>query len=235
MPATIEDAMASQAEDFVAAFTGAGSPVPAGALVDLGDERVRIDVMRWQGQTLTAEDPNALPGLQTMAGLVGGVQTPELAGITFHEVRCRSGLNRVPTASRVPFRWTIKPYRGCNHACAFSCTRMWPWPPGRRRASRSSAEPALRLRSSYDLGLASTPPRPVLSRGAAGLGNEGAEGVRLPAMRLRQAGRGAGIQPGPFLPFRGRHMAGALPGVAVWPPVIAAVARPTYITGAANP
>lgn len=32
VPATIEDAMASQAEDFVAAFTGAGSPVPAGAL-----------------------------------------------------------------------------------------------------------------------------------------------------------------------------------------------------------
>ena len=36
--------------------------------------------MRWQGQTLTAEDPNALPGLQTMAGLVRSVQTPEFAG-----------------------------------------------------------------------------------------------------------------------------------------------------------
>ena len=79
---------------------------------------VRIESVRWQGQTLTAEDPNALPGLQTMAGLVRSVQTPEFAGITFHEVRCRSALNRVPDASRVPFRWTINPYRGCSHGCA---------------------------------------------------------------------------------------------------------------------
>ncbi len=35
-----------------------------------------------------------------MAGLVRSVQTPEFAGITFHEVRCRSALNHVPR--RVP-------------------------------------------------------------------------------------------------------------------------------------
>jgi DNA repair photolyase len=79
--------------------------------------------MRWDGQTLTTEDPNALPGLQTMAGLVRSVQTPEFAGITFHEVRCRSALNRVPDASRVPFRWTINPYRGCSHACVYCFAR----------------------------------------------------------------------------------------------------------------
>ncbi len=79
--------------------------------------------MRWQGQTLTAEDPNALPGLQTMEGLVRSVRTPEFAGITFHEVRCRSGLNRVPAASQVPFRWTINPYRGCSHACVYCFAR----------------------------------------------------------------------------------------------------------------
>src|ERR671917_1492640 len=79
--------------------------------------------MRWQGQTLTAEDPNALPGLQTMAGLVRSVQTPEFAGITFHEVRCRSALNRVPEASQVPFRWTINPYRGCSHGCVYCFAR----------------------------------------------------------------------------------------------------------------
>ena len=79
--------------------------------------------MRWQGQTLTAEDPNALPGLETMAGLVRSVQTPEFAGITFHEVRCRSALNHVPAASRVPFRWTINPYRGCSHACVYCFAR----------------------------------------------------------------------------------------------------------------
>jgi DNA repair photolyase len=79
--------------------------------------------MRWQGQTLAAADPNALPGLETMAGLVRSVQTPEFAGITFHEVRCRSALNRVPDASRVPFRWTINPYRGCSHGCVYCFAR----------------------------------------------------------------------------------------------------------------
>jgi DNA repair photolyase len=58
-----------------------------------------------------------------MAGLVRSVQTPEFAGITFHEVRCRSALNRVPDASRVPFRWTINPYRGCSHACVYCFAR----------------------------------------------------------------------------------------------------------------
>ena len=59
--------------------------------------------MRWDGQALTAVDLDALPGLGEMAGLVRSVQTPEFAGITFHEVRCRSALNRVASAARVPF------------------------------------------------------------------------------------------------------------------------------------
>ncbi|WNI28124.1 hypothetical protein RLT59_04525 [Streptomyces sp. ITFR-6] len=42
---------------------------------------------------------------------------PEFRGITFHEVRARSALNRVPGASRMPFEWTVNPYRGCSHAC----------------------------------------------------------------------------------------------------------------------
>jgi DNA repair photolyase len=79
--------------------------------------------MRWEGQTLGAEDPNALPGLETMTGLVRSVQTPEFAGITFHEVRCRSALNEVPKASRVPFHWTVNPYRGCSHACVYCFAR----------------------------------------------------------------------------------------------------------------
>ena len=79
--------------------------------------------MRWQGQALTAEDPNALPGMETMTGLVRSVQTPEFAGITFHEVRCRSALNEVPKASRVPFHWTVNPYRGCSHACVYCFAR----------------------------------------------------------------------------------------------------------------
>src|SRR5205814_1002926 len=34
----------------------------------------------------------------------------------------RSILNRVPEQSRMPFRWTINPYRGCSHACSY-CLR----------------------------------------------------------------------------------------------------------------
>ena len=39
--------------------------------------------------------------------------------MTYFEVHAKSAINRVPDASRVPFRWTINPYRGCSHACAY--------------------------------------------------------------------------------------------------------------------
>src|SRR5215831_3920768 len=45
--------------------------------------------------------------------------TPEFRGMTFFEVNARSVINRVPDASRLPFRWTINPYRGCSHACRY--------------------------------------------------------------------------------------------------------------------
>ncbi|MDL5157957.1 Rv2578c family radical SAM protein [Actinomycetospora termitidis] len=75
--------------------------------------------MRWAGQQL--EDDGALPGMPALKGLVRSVQTPEFAGITFHEVRARSVLNRVPGGSPMPFSWTVNPYRGCSHACTY-CT-----------------------------------------------------------------------------------------------------------------
>ncbi|MFJ7159072.1 Rv2578c family radical SAM protein [Streptomyces sp. NPDC101118] len=49
--------------------------------------------------------------------------TPEFRGITFHEVRARSVVNRVPGASRMPFEWTVNPYRGCSHACVYCFAR----------------------------------------------------------------------------------------------------------------
>ena len=55
--------------------------------------------------------------------MVRRFDTPEFRGITFYEVRSRSIINRVPEASRVPFRWTINPYRGCTHACFYCFAR----------------------------------------------------------------------------------------------------------------
>src|SRR5215470_2181868 len=44
---------------------------------------------------------------------------PAFRGMTFFEVQARSIINRVPDASRLPFRWTINPYRGCSHSCVY--------------------------------------------------------------------------------------------------------------------
>ena len=49
--------------------------------------------------------------------------TPGFRGMTFFEVHARSVINRVPEASRLPFRWTINPYRGCGHACVYCFAR----------------------------------------------------------------------------------------------------------------
>ena len=79
--------------------------------------------MRWQGQELGVADSAALPGLERIDGLVRSVTTPEFAGMTFHEVMCKSALNHVPSVSAMPFDWTINPYRGCSHACAYCFAR----------------------------------------------------------------------------------------------------------------
>jgi len=39
--------------------------------------------------------------------------TPVFRGMTFFEVQAKSVVNRVPESSRMSFRWTINPYRGC--------------------------------------------------------------------------------------------------------------------------
>ncbi|WP_404474634.1 Rv2578c family radical SAM protein [Microbacterium aerolatum] len=79
--------------------------------------------MRWQGQTLEDTDAAALPGLENRTGIVRSVSTPEFAGMTFHEVLAKSALNHVPGGSRMPFSWTINPYRGCSHACLYCFAR----------------------------------------------------------------------------------------------------------------
>ncbi|CAH0123121.1 MULTISPECIES: Rv2578c family radical SAM protein [unclassified Microbacterium] len=79
--------------------------------------------MRWQGQTIDDADAAALPGLENRTGIVRSVTTPEFADMTFHEVLAKSALNHVPGGSRMPFSWTINPYRGCSHACTYCFAR----------------------------------------------------------------------------------------------------------------
>ena len=47
----------------------------------------------------------------------------EYRGLEFLHVRARRIVNEVPTASRVPFRYTINAYRGCSHACVYCFAR----------------------------------------------------------------------------------------------------------------
>jgi len=77
--------------------------------------------MRWDGQAITGDSGNALVKL---SNVVRSVQTPDFAGITFHEVLAKSALNHVPGASRsMPFAWTVNPYRGCSHSCVYCFAR----------------------------------------------------------------------------------------------------------------
>lgn len=77
--------------------------------------------MRWDGQAIRADD-GALPGLERI-GLVRSVRTPQFEGITFHEVLCKSALNKVPHSTALPFQYTVNGYRGCSHACRYCFAR----------------------------------------------------------------------------------------------------------------
>ncbi|WP_328320817.1 Rv2578c family radical SAM protein [Streptomyces sp. NBC_00388] len=88
--------------------------------------------MRWDQLTGNGGNDTTTGGAGTggNAALFGAdavttrtVDTPEFRGITFHEVRARSIVNRVPGASRMPFEWTVNPYRGCSHACVYCFAR----------------------------------------------------------------------------------------------------------------
>lgn len=79
--------------------------------------------MRWQGQRIDDVDDGALPGMGTRSGFVRTVTTPDFAGVAFHEVLAKSALNHVPGPSKMPFDWTINPYRGCSHACVYCFAR----------------------------------------------------------------------------------------------------------------
>jgi DNA repair photolyase len=78
--------------------------------------------VRWDNLSVDAEQGRSLPGYREEAR-VRRFDAPEALDIRFYEVRARSALNRVPERSRMPFRWTINPYRGCAHACVYCFAR----------------------------------------------------------------------------------------------------------------
>ena len=78
--------------------------------------------VRWDNLRIEADDGERLPGYRDPA-VVRTFDAPEALGIRFHEVEARSAINAVPKRSRMPFRWTINPYRGCTHACIYCFAR----------------------------------------------------------------------------------------------------------------
>ncbi|MFE3451707.1 Rv2578c family radical SAM protein [Nonomuraea sp. NPDC059194] len=76
--------------------------------------------MRWDNLRLTdaGDDDSAMP-LFARGAVARTFDTPEFKGMTFYEIHARSIINKVPAASRVPFSYTINPYRGCSHSCTY--------------------------------------------------------------------------------------------------------------------
>ncbi|MGV9309006.1 Rv2578c family radical SAM protein [Nonomuraea sp. NPDC003727] len=80
--------------------------------------------MRWDNLRLTdaGGDDSTLP-LFARGAVTRTFDTPEFRGMTFYEIHARSIINKVPAASRVPFSYTINPYRGCSHSCVYCFAR----------------------------------------------------------------------------------------------------------------
>src|SRR3954451_19377628 len=78
--------------------------------------------MRWSNLSVENEESRTLPGYSEPAA-VRRFDAPESMDVRFYEVNAKSVVNRVPKASRMPFKWTINPYRGCSHSCAYCFAR----------------------------------------------------------------------------------------------------------------
>src|SRR4051794_40376038 len=84
--------------------------------------RVRWDSLRVSPTGPSGSGAEPLP-LALSRAVTRTFDTPGFAGMTFYEIHARSLINRVPGGSRVPFEWTVNPYRGCSHACVYCFAR----------------------------------------------------------------------------------------------------------------
>jgi DNA repair photolyase len=77
------------------------------------------DRVRWDN-LLADQDTGETAVLPLFPGeaVVRRFNTPQFRGMTFYEVAAKSIVNHVP-GDRFGFNWTINPYRGCSHACAY--------------------------------------------------------------------------------------------------------------------
>jgi DNA repair photolyase len=91
------------------------------------DDQLAADQDTTAGETLFPAERRdvALPLIERGA-VARTFDTPGFRGMTFYEVQAKSVVNRVPEASRMPFRWTINPYRGCQHSCVYCVSGQTP-------------------------------------------------------------------------------------------------------------
>ena len=84
--------------------------------------------MRWDSLRLDSSDGGgtdgadpawSAPPLIERNAVARTFDTPEFRGMTFYEVHAKSIVSEVPKSSRMMFRYTINPYRGCQHACSY--------------------------------------------------------------------------------------------------------------------
>ncbi len=78
--------------------------------------------VRWNHLSTEVQARARLPGYRDEA-VVRHFEAPDAVKTRFYEVEAKSILNRVPEASRMPFRWTVNPYRGCSHSCVYCFAR----------------------------------------------------------------------------------------------------------------
>ena len=102
--------------------------------------------MRWDNLRLDSADSASGDGGQGQLpmfarnAVVRTFDTPGFRGMTFYEVHAKSIVSHVPESSHMSFRWTINPYRGCQHACRYCASGDTPNPDGETARLKPLAE-----------------------------------------------------------------------------------------------